>query len=322
MAQIVLAFGGSHGPSIQTPPEGWAKLGDGDTRDPRFDFQALLRKAKPGLERELTAEAQGGRYKAAHGALAQLREAIDAARLDVLLVISNQHRVYTDDQHAVFGVLRAANFPVTKRSELPFDPDARFLPSEQQDKSVKTVIQKPGHAALANHLIQSLIEDGFDIACLDQLRNGGVLDDAFSFPYDWLLGGASLPLVPFLLSRDLPNQATAKRCVQLGTALGKAIAAWPEDARVGLMASGGLSHQIVDDELDMRVVKALRAGDLDDLSKLPRERLNIGPGTPEILNWVTVAAAMAPKTMTLVDYLPCYRSLAGTGHGLAFGYWR
>ena len=84
MAQIVLAFGGSHGPSIQTPPEGWAKLGEGDTRDPRFDYQALLRKAKPGLERELTAEAQGSRYKAAHGALAQLRDAIDAARLDGL----------------------------------------------------------------------------------------------------------------------------------------------------------------------------------------------------------------------------------------------
>lgn len=322
MAQIVLAFGGSHGPSIQTPPEGWAKLGDGDTRDPRFDFQALLRKAKPGLEKELTREAQDKRYQAAHAALAKLRDAIDAARLDVLLVISNQHRVYADDQHAVFGVLRAANFPVTKRSELPFDPDARFLPSEEQDKAVKTVIQKPGHAGLANHLIETLIDEGFDIACIDQLRNGGILDDAFSFPYDWLLRDASLPLVPFFLSRDLPNQATARRCRQLGAALGKAIAAWPANLRVGLMASGGLSHQIVDEDLDQRVVKALRDGDLDDLSRLPRERLNIGPGTPEILNWVTVAAAMAPKRMTLLDYLPCYRSLAGTGHGLCFGYWR
>jgi hypothetical protein len=54
---------------------------------------------------------------------------------------------------------------------------------------------------------------------------------------------------------------------------------------------------------------------------LPRQRLNGGPGTPEVLNWVTVAAAMAPRRMTLVDYLPCYRSPAGTGHGLAFGYW-
>ena len=59
-----------------------------------------------------------------------------------------------------------------------------------------------------------------------------------------------------------------------------------------------------------------------NMGPLSADRLNIGPGTPEILNWVTVAAAMAPKRMTLVDYLPCYRSAAGTGHGMAFGYWR
>jgi 3-O-methylgallate 3,4-dioxygenase len=55
---------------------------------------------------------------------------------------------------------------------------------------------------------------------------------------------------------------------------------------------------------------------------VPRDRLNRAPGTPEILNWIAVAAAMAPETMTLVEYLPCYRSLAGTGHGVTFGYWR
>jgi hypothetical protein len=50
--------------------------------------------------------------------------------------------------------------------------------------------------------------------------------------------------------------------------------------------------------------------------------LNRGPGTPEILNWVTVAAAMAPTRMKLVGYTPCYRSIAGTGHGICFGYWK
>ena len=35
----------------------------------------------------------------------------------------------------------------------------------------------------------------------------------------------------------------------------------------------------------------------------------------------TVAAAMAPVGMTLVDYVTAYRSPAGTGHGLTFGVW-
>ena len=70
------------------------------------------------------------------------------------------------------------------------------------------------------------------------------------------------------------------------------------------------------------MIDALTAGNAAQLRALPRDRLNRAPGTPEILNWVTVAAAMAPDTMKLVDYLPCYRSLAGTGHGVTFGYWR
>jgi hypothetical protein len=88
------------------------------------------------------------------------------------------------------------------------------------------------------------------------------------------------------------------------------------------MASGGLSHQIVDEELDRIVADALVERNVDALCSLPRERLNRAPGTPEILNWITVAGAMDPAGMTLVDYVPCYRSPAGTGHGLTFGYWK
>jgi 3-O-methylgallate 3,4-dioxygenase len=123
------------------------------------------------------------------------------------------------------------------------------------------------------------------------------------------------------LSRDLPNQATARRCYELGLALRRHIESWPPGLRIGLIASGGLSHQIIDEELDQTVIGALVAGDDGTMRALPRDRLNRAPGTPEILNWVAVAAAMAPTRMTLVDYLPCYRSLAGTGHGLTFGSW-
>jgi 3-O-methylgallate 3,4-dioxygenase len=87
------------------------------------------------------------------------------------------------------------------------------------------------------------------------------------------------------------------------------------------VASRGLSHQVIDEELDQRVVEGLTSGDFDALRGLPRKQLNGGPGTPEILNWITVASAMAPTNMELIDYQPCYRSVAGTGHGVAFGYW-
>ena len=180
----------------------------------------------------------------------------------------------------------------------------------------------PGSPALANHLIDSLIEDGFDVGCTDRFPDGEALDGAFSFPQEWLLGDLSVPTVPFLLSRDLPHQATPKRCFELGQALRRAVDGWSADAKVAIVASGGLSHQVMDEELDRHVIEALVGGDVESLCGLSRERLNRGPGTPEILNWIIVASASAPVRMNLVDYLPCYRSLAGTGHGISFGYWQ
>jgi hypothetical protein len=321
MADCVLAIGCSHGPSIQTPPEQWARLADGDTRDPRFDYQALLASADPALKEEVSLDLQRQRYAAAHVALQKLRTIIAESKLDAMIVVSNPHRIVTAEHHPVFGIFRADSFPVAKRSERPFDPDARFLPEEKRARTT-TLVEKPGRSDLANHLIEALIADDFDIACTDQIREGAALDDAFTFPLDWLLDGQTLPMVPFLLSRDLPNQAVPRRCYQLGVALRRAIEAWPSDERIGLVASGGLSHQIVDEDLDRTVVEALVTGDREALFGLSRERLNRGPGTPETLNWLTVAGAMEPTLMTLVDYIPCYRSVAGTGHGLTFGYWR
>jgi hypothetical protein len=240
-------------------------------------------------------------------------------------VVSNIHRVGKKDHHPVFGIMRAEKFPTAKMSERLFDPQARKnkLDDEKDKYHVYNVdSERPGHPALATYLVNALIEDGFDISTHDNFAQGAPLDDAFAFPDKWLLDNKPIPIVPLMISRDLPNQATAKRCHQLGEALRRQIDAWPESQRVGLIASGGLSHQVVDEELDRQVIKALEDGDVSTLQSLPRDRLNKAPGTPEILNWVTVAAAMAPARMQLVDYQPCYRSLAGTGHGIAFGYWK
>lgn len=320
MAQLTLGIGTSHGPSIQSAPERWAQLGARDVNDPRMDYQALLKTAKPGLDSEIHIDVQRRRHAAVRAALAKLTNIIAAAKLDAIVIVSNLHRPKATDSHPVFGILRAADFAVAKLSERLFDPNAKRHNAARREAQ-EIIARRPGHPALANHLIDALIADGFDIAAVDALASGDALDDAFSFPYDWLLGGADIPVVPFLLSRDLPNQATPARCHDLGFALRRAIESWRCDARVGLIASGGFSHQVVDEDLDRQVAKALSDGDEATLRSLSRGRLNRAPGTPEILNWIALAAAMSPSRMELVEYVPAYRSLAGTGHGLAFGYW-
>ena len=320
MAKLVIGVGSSHGPSIQSAPEHWKKLADGDTRDPRFDYASLLAAAKPGLDKEIAPDLQAARHKAGRAALQRLSARLKEARPDVMIVVSNPHRIRPAEAHPVLGILRAPQFPVIKRNELPFDPDSRFVDDDKRERP-KSVVDRAGHPELANHLLEHLIENSFDVACVDRLPDGAVLDDAFTFAYDWLFTELPIPMVPLMLSRDLPNQATPRRCYELGKAIRKAVAAWPQDARVCIVASGGLSHQIVDEELDRLVVRALQDDDGEALCALSRARLNGAPGTPEILNWIVVAAAMSPSPMLLESYLPCYRSVAGTGHGLAFGAW-
>ncbi|HEY3117934.1 MAG TPA: extradiol ring-cleavage dioxygenase, partial [Chloroflexota bacterium] len=75
-------------------------------------------------------------------------------------------------------------------------------------------------------------------------------------------------------------------------------------------------------ELDQEVLNGLCKPDSEVLCSLSVDRLNRAPGTAESLNWVTIAGAMDPLPMTLIDYVPCYRSPAGTGIGATFGYWQ
>ena len=66
-------------------------------------------------------------------------------------------------------------------------------------------------------------------------------------------------------------------------------------------------------------MKALREGDSDTLVSLPIERLN--SGTSEIRNWIAMAGACEDLSHQWSDYVPGYRTLAGTGCAMGFGIW-
>src|ERR1700733_12691746 len=121
MAEIVVAVGSSHGPTIQSPAESWARLGDGDQRDPRFNYRELLASARPGLDQEITIEVQRTRHKAARTALASLTQRIAEAHPVVHLVVSNAHRIRRTEPHPVFAVLRAEQLPVIERAMEGYD---------------------------------------------------------------------------------------------------------------------------------------------------------------------------------------------------------
>jgi aromatic ring-opening dioxygenase LigB subunit len=117
-----------------------------------------------------------------------------------------------------------------------------------------------------------------------------------------------------------PNVPSPRRCYQFGRALRRAIESYPEDLSVAIVASGGLSHFVVDEELDGRVIEGLRTKDVETLTTIPRRFMR--SGTSETLNWIAAGGALEHLGMELVDYVAAYRSPAGTGVGMAFAVWR
>jgi aromatic ring-opening dioxygenase LigB subunit len=119
-----------------------------------------------------------------------------------------------------------------------------------------------------------------------------------------------------------PNQPPARRCFEFGRALGRALHAWPGGERIAVAASGGLTHFVVDEEMDARLLEAMASRDYERLVREPE--IHFRSGTSEIKNWIVVAGILAETNlqMKVVDYAACYRTEAGTGSGMGFALWR
>src|SRR5262249_21305440 len=77
-----------------------------------------------------------------------------------------------------------------------------------------------------------------------------------------------------------------------------------------------------DEDVDRSLYDAMRAGAIETMASLG-EPIFQG-GTSEVKNWMPVAAAMSTLGygFSAVDYIPCYRSAAGTGNAMGFAYWQ
>jgi len=101
----------------------------------------------------------------------------------------------------------------------------------------------------------------------------------------------------------------------------KAIDSWPSDKTVAVFGSGGMSHFVIDEQFDRAFVEALAKKDRDYLTSIPLADLQ--SGTSELKSWITLAGVLDDVgcTMREIDYVPCYRSAAGTGTANGFYWW-
>ena len=331
MAKIVFAAGTSHTPMLLAADETLPRFAETDQRMKHRDKEGrpvtygdLLEKADPKLAHMVAPENLVVRQNVARAAVRHLRKAVSAAALDAVVVFGDdQNESYREDCRPAFAIytgdtIRNSNVQPGTYNDLPEwyirNRSAFFEPAEPRDY--------PVHAALALHLAETLGEADFDLAISKSLRPGEGEGHAMAYVHRHVMDARALvPIVPvFLNTYYPPNQPTPRRCYRLGEAVRRAVDTFPGDSRVGVLASGGLSHFLVDEEMDRAILRALADKDSAFLQALPRNKLQAG--SSEILNWVAVAGAAEGIDLDWFEYVPGYRTPAGTGTGMSFATWR
>jgi hypothetical protein len=326
-AKIVLGIGSSHTPMLNAAAEDWPRFVELDAARPHLDkegrpasYAELLRQADPDIAGHLAPERVAARHAEAQAGIARLAGLLRRTELDTLIVIGDdQKELYHDDNLPSLLIYRGASIRNLARTRSSGPDWARrasaryYEPSGQKDY--------PVDAALADHLIGQLVEREFDLAAAASLPDGEGEGHAFGFVHQRLLGGHALPIVPVFVNTYFPpNQPTPRRCYRLGQAIRAAVETFAGERRVGILASGGLSHFTVDEALDREVLRALAERDAEALQSLPRHKLN--SGSSEIRNWICAAGALEQLALDWWHYLPGYRTPAGTGTGICFASWR
>lgn len=326
MARISLGLGTSHSPQLNTPPETWPRHGEGDKRNPwLFDgsgkqvtWEELLSRAGNRYEGELSTDKHAARFERCNQAIAALQQTLRERRPGAVIV-------FGDDQAELFPEDWRPAFQIHWGEDVLNMPKLYTESPNELWRQASWAYGPPGGtcavpSAFAKHIVEQLVADGFDVAQSRRLAPGMGVGHAFGFIVGRIMDGHSIPLIPVVMNTMYPpNQPTPKRCFELGQAVASAIESWDEDMEVCVVGSGGLSHFVIDEELDAVIMRALGENDAATLCSLPGEKLQ--SGSSEIRSWVAAAGALQHLRMELVDYVPCYRSAAGTGVAMTFARW-
>lgn len=339
MAQIVLGMALSHTPQLHTPADQWRLRIAADEKNPRHHFRGgtytwpeLLALREPErIARWLAPEEQAARRARACAAVQRLAQVYREVKPDVAVIVGNdQHELFVEDVMPAMTIYWGAEVPnVPAREDQAARMPAGIHLAEAGHAPPQPLIH-PGHPELGQHLIRHAIAEGFDVAQSQWMREADQrisfstgAPHAFGFVYRNIMGDEVIPHVPVILNTFYPpNQPTARRCLDFGRALGRAIRAWDQDVRVAVFGSGGLSHFVIDEDFDRDFLRAIVAGDSEHLATLDEAWLQ--SGTSECKNWIATAGVLegAGLRAELIDQVACYRSPGGTGTGTGFVCWR
>ena len=238
-------------------------------------------------------------------AMTEMRDRLAAARPDVIVAFSNDHLL---------------NWPINNTPEYTVGIDAEHVgPADWYDEWLaldKYTI--PGHPALARYIVNEGARRRLAFSYLRRMQ----FDDGISVPMHYLNPSSSIPLVPVTMNCTIPPIPTPERAYQVGTTLHQMLMAYPGDARIAVLGTGGLSHEPggpryfwVDEEFDLWFLDLLKKGDHTALLRectLERMEAAGSGGTAELLAWILVMAFTRGPAEVLA-YMPAIAWRSGTG---------
>jgi len=335
MARVVGAFGVSHGPLLTTPPDQWHQRAAVDKRNPRhayrgayYDFPSLLAVRNGGFADQLDLATKTRRYEACQTAVAEIARRYKACGANAAIILGNDQReIFKDDFTPAFLVYAGKTIE-------------NIHPDEEETEKLDTMglkIALPGHVPeggaiypgapdIAEALVDGLIEREFDVSISYELPeykgHAHGIPHAYGFIFRRIMLDAPPPTVPIFSNvGETRNQPRLHRMISFGHALKASIDALPDHLNIAIFSSGGFTHFTIDEEFDQEVMAAMQQGDEDALVKFPESWF--WGNTCETKSWYPMVAAMNDygRKMDIIDYVPCYRSEAGTGQAMIFASW-
>ncbi len=233
----------------------------------------------------------------------ELGNRLKTANPDVLVIHSTDHWV-----NFFLDVMPAFCVGIGAEHEGPPEP---FM------KPVYPHETLPGHEELGRHILDRAFAADFDPAYSMRLK----LDHGMCVPI-WQFGlDPALPIVPIFINLVEKPFPSPKRCLAWGRMVRQAIDSYPEDIRVAVLGTGGLSHSIgettmgwIDEPFDHACIELFRNAPDDRLAtELDAMLENTGNGGAELRAWVISHAAAGSKGFDMVDYIPMPEALIGCG---------
>ena len=335
MAEIVLGMWTTHGPTLNTTPDQWGERVKADLvnehwfKGERFTFDQLVeRRADEEIASWIADDERQRRYDACQTGIRALADRWEEVAPDACVILGNDQReLFLENIQPTFTVYRGETFynqPTSAEQKAKLPPgvaDAEWAYRPERH----TVY--PGLPELAEIVFERAMEEGFDLAASNEWlrhenhRHVGT-PHAFSFVLRRIMRDRAVPTLPVIANTFYPpNQPTARRCFDFGAMIGRAIRDWDSPARVAVVGSGGMSHFCIDEDLDRRFLESFCDRDEAGLCAIEQDLLQ--SGSSELRNWIVAAGVLFGTRLDgdVIDYVPCYRSLAGTGTANAFVCW-